>query len=76
MAHWVKDLSLSLPQLELLLWRRFNSRARNFHMSWRVWPKEEKVGEDRGTLKYSSLCKFLIIVSYLKVIDEPGKQYV
>ena len=34
MAQWVKDLALSLQQLGLLLWPRFDPWPRNFHMLW------------------------------------------
>ena len=31
-AQWVKDLALSLQQLESLLWHRFDPWPRNFYM--------------------------------------------
>ena len=34
MAQWVKDLVLSLQQLVLLLWHRFDPWPGNFHMLW------------------------------------------
>ena len=40
-AQWVKDLALSLLWLESLLWRRFWSWPRNFHML-RAQPKKKK----------------------------------
>ena len=42
MVQWVKDLALSLQQLELLLWCRFNP--------WpmpQVWPKKKKKKKKR-----------------------------
>ena len=33
-AQWVKDLVLSLQQLGLLLWHRFDPWPRNFCMLW------------------------------------------
>ena len=38
MAHWVKDLALSLQWLELLLWCVFDPCPQEFHMP-RVQPK-------------------------------------
>ena len=37
-VQWIKDLTLSLQWLGLLLWHAFNPCPRNFHMP-RVWPK-------------------------------------
>ena len=39
MAQWVKDLALSLQQLRLLLWHRFDPWPRNFDVP-QVWPKK------------------------------------
>ena len=39
MAQQVKDLVLSLQQLGLLLWYRFDPWPGNFHMPW-LWPKK------------------------------------
>ena len=39
MTQWIKDLTLSLLWLRLLLWRRFNPWPRNFHTPW-VQPKQ------------------------------------
>ena len=41
MAQQVKDLVLSLQQLGLLLWYRFDPWPGNFHMPW-LWPKKKK----------------------------------
>ena len=37
MAQWVKDLALSLLQLGLLVWYRFDPWPGNFRMLW-MWP--------------------------------------
>ena len=44
MAQWVKDLVLSLLQLGLLLWCRFDPWQRNFHMPW-AWPSKKSPSE-------------------------------
>ena len=36
-AQWVKDLALSLQELGLLLWCRFDPWPEYLHMPW-VWP--------------------------------------
>ena len=41
-AQHVKDLVLSLQRLGLLLWCRFDSWPRNFHMP-QAWPKKKGV---------------------------------
>ena len=38
-VQWVKDLALSLQQLGLLLWCRFDPWPGNYHMLW-VWPEK------------------------------------
>ena len=43
-VQWVKDLVLSLWWLGSLLWLRFDTWPRNFHML-RTWPKEKKKKE-------------------------------
>ena len=46
-AQQVNDLVMSLLQLRLLLWLRFNPRPGNFHMLW-VQPKRKKKKEVEG----------------------------
>ena len=40
-VQWVKDMTLSLQGLGMLLWREFDPWPRNFHMPW-VQPKKKK----------------------------------
>ena len=41
MAYWAKDPTLSLQWLRSLLWHRFDSWLRNFHML-QAWQKKKK----------------------------------
>ena len=42
MTQWVKDPALSLQQLGLLLWCRFDPWPGNLHMP-QVWPPQKRV---------------------------------
>ena len=42
MAHWVKDLVLSLQRSGLMLWLRFDLWLRNFHTLWAKKKKKKK----------------------------------
>ena len=47
MAHWVKDLVLSLLQPGLLLLPRFDPWPGNFHMLWAQPKKKKKLEVER-----------------------------
>ena len=52
MAQGVKDLTLSLLRLELLLWQGFRPWPRNFHMLW-VQPKNNNNNNNHQSLHIS-----------------------
>ena len=41
MAQWLKDITLSLQWLRLLLWHEFHPWPGNFHMLW-AWSKKRE----------------------------------
>ena len=49
LVQWVKDLVLSMQQLGLLLWHKFDPWPRNFHMP-QVWPKKKKKERKKGNV--------------------------
>ena len=65
LVQWVKDLVLSMQQLGLLLWHKFDPWPRNFHMP-QVWPKKKKKKERKKERKEMLLYSGKIIIKKKK----------